>query len=70
VLNDAPVLIGARGVFDGEEAERGWGLSVFTISLTIIAYVRRNTIPKENRFVVEFIFAANNDLYKDYKYNR
>ena len=71
-LNDAPVLIDVRGIFDGEEAERGWGLSVFTILLTIIAYVRRNTIPEENRFVVEFVFAANNDLYKieDYKYNR
>ena len=33
---------------------------------------KRNTIPEENRFVVEFVFAANNDLYKveDYKYNR
>jgi len=63
-------------MFDGEEAERGWSLSVFTISLTIIAYVRRNMISEENRFVVgfvvEFVFAANNDLYKveDYKYNR
>ena len=25
VLNDAPVLIDVRGMFDGEEAERGWG---------------------------------------------
>jgi len=68
------VLIDARGMFDGEEAERGWSLSVFTISLTIIAYVRETRFPKriENRFVVEFGFAANNDLYKveDYKYNR
>jgi len=44
-------------------------LSVFTISLAIGAYVRRNRIPEEDRFVVDFGF-ANNDLYKvkDYKY--
>ncbi|NAT10976.1 hypothetical protein C4E22_05450, partial [ANME-1 cluster archaeon AG-394-G06] len=43
-------------------------LSVFTVSFAIGAYVRRNRIPEEDRFVVAFGF-ANNDLYKveDYK---
>jgi len=25
VLNDKPVLVDVRGMFDGEEAEWGWG---------------------------------------------
>jgi uncharacterized membrane protein len=44
-------------------------LLVFTVSLAIGAWIRRGSIPEDDRFAVAFVF-ANKDLYKveDYKY--